>query len=265
MTDRASEWVRRTEWPLAAAAAVFLIAYAVPIAAPDISADGRRLCAVLLNLVWVLFIADYLVRLYLAPERWPFFYRHLFDFCIIVLPILRPLRLLRLLALLVVFNRAGSRSLRGKVVVYASGGALTLLVIGALAITDAERGHPDAAIQSIGDGAWWAITTMTTVGYGDAFPVTTTGRFVAATLMIGGIALLGVVTATIASWLVEQVGENTEESENETKVVLHELTSEVRALRSEIEALRGASAHDLARGSILAAPTTSEGEQPHGV
>ena len=53
---------------------------------------------------------------------------------------------------------------------------------------------------------WWAVVTVTTVGYGDFYPITVVGRLVAVGLMIGGIAVLGVVTASVASWLVEQVG-----------------------------------------------------------
>jgi voltage-gated potassium channel len=58
---------------------------------------------------------------------------------------------------------------------------------------------PDANITDFGDAIWWAVTTMTTVGYGDRYPVTSAGRMVAFALMIGGIALLGTATATLAS------------------------------------------------------------------
>lgn len=63
----------------------------------------------------------------------------------------------------------------------------------------------------------WAMTTVTTVGYGDRFPVTETGRFVAGGLMLAGIALLGVVTASLASWLIERVAEVEEESQAATR------------------------------------------------
>jgi hypothetical protein len=66
---------------------------------------------------------------------------------------------------------------------------------------DAERDAPDASIAIMGDALWWAITT---VGYGDRYPTTTTGRAIAVELMMAGIALLGVVTATLASWLVDR-------------------------------------------------------------
>jgi hypothetical protein len=81
----------------------------------------------------------------------------------------------------------------------------------ALAVLDAERGKPGANITTFGDAIWWAMTTITTVGYGDRYRTTAIGRLAAAGLMIGGIALLGVVTATLASWLIEQVAETEDE------------------------------------------------------
>lgn len=79
---------------------------------------------------------------------------------------------------------------------------------------------------------------MTTVGYGDQYPVTTVGRFIAAGLMVGGIALLGVVTATLASWMVHTVEEATEDEAAATRSQVNELAAEVRALRAELARAR---------------------------
>ena len=78
----------------------------------------------------------------------------------------------------------------------------------------------------------WALTTVTTVGYGDQFPVTDRGRVVAAVLMLGGIALIGMVTATLASYLVEAV-EDDREAVSERAQIL----AEIAALRRDIAAL----------------------------
>ncbi|EME62530.1 ion transport protein, partial [Rhodococcus ruber BKS 20-38] len=123
---------------------------------------------------------------------------------------LRPLRLLRLVTLLGVVHRSVGTALRGRVIVYASGSTALLLVVSSLAMLDAERTAPDATITTYPDALWWSAVTVTTVGYGDFAPVTATGRLIAVALMIAGIALLGVVTATLASWLVERVGEQDE-------------------------------------------------------
>ena len=80
--------------------------------------------------------------------------------------------------------------------------ASVLILIGALAILDAERGSPGANITSFSDALCWTITTVTTVGYGDRYPVTGLGRLVTAALMLVGISLLRLVTATVAAWFM---------------------------------------------------------------
>lgn len=228
-------WEAHSDRALTVAALLFLGAYAVPIIWPTIGHPWVEVSATIVIVTWLMFGIDYLVRLWLSDDRRRFFTHHLLDLAVLVLPMLRPLRLLRLVTLLSVLNRTGSNGLRGRVVTYAVGGTCLLIFCGALAITDAERGAADATVVGFGDGLWWAITTLTTVGYGDTYPVTVTGRLVAAVLMVAGIALLGVVTATLASWLVERVSETTEAEQAATRSQVEELTAEVRALRRELD------------------------------
>ena len=129
--------------------------------------------------------------------------------------------------------RYAGNSLRGKVGIYLVGSVSLIVFVASLAILDAERGG-EGSIQSFGDALWWATTTITTVGYGDTFPVTTTGRFIAAGLMFAGIAVLGVVTASFASWLVERVAEIEEDSEAATRRDVQALTVEVQKLRHQL-------------------------------
>jgi voltage-gated potassium channel len=133
-------------------------------------------------------------------------------------------------------------TLRGRVVTYVAGSAALLVFVGALAVLDVEQWAPDAKILTFGDALWWATSTITTVGYGDMYPVTPIGRLVATALMMSGIAVLGVVTASIASWLVQRV-EDTAESvaeavEEPMRVEVAELVAEIALLRREIAELR---------------------------
>lgn len=233
---RRTRWEKRTEPALVVAALVFLGAYAAPIIHPEISEGWRSACAAITLTVWVLFGLDYLTRFALSGNRLRFLRRNVFDLIILMLPLLRPLRLLRLLALLSIAHRAGAPKLRGRVVIYATAGTVMLLGLSGLAIIDAERGAPGAQIESFGDGLWWSLTTMTTVGYGDLVPVTTTGRFVSATLMIAGIALLGVVTATFASWLIERVDESTR-SQDATQELVQSLRQEIQRLSERLDTI----------------------------
>jgi len=198
-------WEKRAEVPLLLLALAFLVAYAWPVLDPRLDSSIRTTLEVASWSVWAAFIIDFAVRLYLAPERRTYAVSHWYDVALIVLPMLRPLRLLRLLAFARVLNRSAAGSLVGRVSAYVGGVAVTALGLGALAVLDAEQDAPGANIGSFGDALWWSATTVTTVGYGDHFPVTTTGRFVAVALMVVGIACIGAVTAGVAAWLIAQV------------------------------------------------------------
>lgn len=75
---------------------------------------------------------------------------------------------------------------------------LTVVVFG-VAMTLVERDSPSANITSLGLGLWWAVVTVTTIGYGDKFPVTNTGRVIATGLMFFGVAVFSILTATLAN------------------------------------------------------------------
>lgn len=98
----------------------------------------------------------------------------------------------------------------------------------------AERAAPASKIKTFPDALWWAVATVTTVGYGDYAPTTGTGRCTAVGLMVAGIALLGVVTATLASWLVQKVAEQDDANQAVTQQQIAELTVQITALRHAI-------------------------------
>jgi len=223
-------WERAAEWPLMVAAVAFLAAYAIPILDPALGPAALGTLRRVSWLTWALFALDYLARLVLADHKHSYVLRHLLDLAVIALPLLRPLRLLRLVPLLRVLNRRAATTLRGRVAVYVAGGSALIAFCGALAVLDAERANPEANITTFGDAAWWAVTTMTTVGYADRFPSTGVGRLAAVGLMVAGIALLGTVTATLASWLVEQINVAQEEE-------VLDLQAEVSELHRKLDAL----------------------------
>ena len=238
MTAR-ERWEHGAEWPLTFAAVIFLAAYAWPILDPGLEPPWLAVCGFVTVTTWLLFALDYIARLALSVDRWQFVRTNLLDLAVIALPLLRPLRLLRLVMLLNVLNRRAGGSLRGRVAVYVAGATSLVLFVAALAVLDAERGAEDANIATFGDALWWAMTTVSTVGYGDRFPVTETGRLVAGGLMLAGIALLGVVTASLASWLIERVQQVEEESQAATRRDVAALTAEVAALRMALDPQTG--------------------------
>jgi voltage-gated potassium channel len=232
--SRREHWEVKAEWPLTLTAVLFLFAYATPILRPDLADPWPAVCQVVVWAAWALFVLDYVARLVLSRDRLAFVRHNLFDLAIVALPLLRPLRLLRLVVLLSVLNRAAGGSLRGRVAVYVVGATSLILFVSSLAVLEAERAEKGATITTFGDALWWATTTVTTVGYGDRYPITPQGRYIAGGLMLGGIALLGIVTATLATWLLDKVREVEEQAQTATRADVAVLAAEVRALRAEL-------------------------------
>jgi voltage-gated potassium channel len=211
-------------------AIVFLGAYAWQVIG-NLQGRSGAVAELVIWATWAVFTIDYLANLFLAPHRWEWFRRNIFSLLVVVLPVLRPLRLLRLVTILSVLQRTAGTAFRERVVVYVAGASALLVFIAALAVLDAERSATGASITTFGDAIWWAFVTITTVGYGDFSPVTLLGRLIAAGLMLGGVALLGVVTATLASWIVERVSKQEEDSQSATR-------GEVKALGRQLELMR---------------------------
>lgn len=196
-------WQTMSFWPLLIASLIFLIAYSWRVIT-DLQGRGGTVALVLMAVIWFLFAADYLIRLVLASQRGKWFRGHVFDLLVVLMPALMPLRLLRAVTVAPPLQRNKGTAIRSRVGIYGAGAAIVLIWMAALAVLDAERSSPDANIETFGEAIWWAFVTITTVGYGDYFPVTAAGRMIAVLLMAGGVAVLSVVTATISSWIIDK-------------------------------------------------------------
>lgn len=228
-----AQWRHYTDIPLTIAAAIFLVAYATEVIA-DLRPPDDLATETIMWVIWGIFVVDFIVNLVLAERKVRWFFTHFHEFLIVALPALRPLRLLRLVTLLAILQRGAGRALRGRVVIYAVGASVILVFVAALAELDVERHAVGSHIHNFGDALWWACVTITSVGYGDIAPVTLIGRFVAVGVMIAGIALLGTVTATLASFFIDRVADTSKEESDETQAALASLTAEITALRDEL-------------------------------
>jgi voltage-gated potassium channel len=192
-------------------------------------------------LICIGFAIDFLVTFWRAPNRW----RYLATWGWLdllssiptlqiarwgrlarvarILRVLRGLRATRLLTGVILRKRSQST--------FAAAGLLALLflIAGSTAILHFET-LPESNIHTADDAIWWAISTITTVGYGDRYPVTTEGRVVAALLMMAGVGLFGTLSATLAAWFLRPKDEA-------TNAELAELRAEIAALREAVERL----------------------------
>lgn len=175
--------------------------------------------------IWAIFAIDLIIKVAISPHRLNYLRRHWLEVLVVVVPFFRPLRILRIF---IFGSRAwvGARRLVNVdfIIIYGIG----LVIIAATVVASVEGGE-GASINSFADALWWAVVTITTVGYGDMVPVTLAGRAVGFILMLGGIAFFSGVTANLASFLIK--------SHDTEKKALSQLVKDVEALRREISKL----------------------------
>jgi len=163
--------------------------------------------------ICMVFMAEFFVRLARAEDRRAFLKWGWIDL-VSSIPLLdgarwgravRIIRIMRMLRAVRSLRRIGAFLLhrRGEAV-FSAAVLLTLLVVtfASIVILELEGAHPDAKIRVPADALWWSLSTITTVGYGDLYPVTGAGRAVAVSLMIVGIGLFGIYTGLVASWFL---------------------------------------------------------------
>jgi voltage-gated potassium channel len=189
-------------------ALVFLITFSYPAFEPNISSTTQSNLDLLQWIIWGAFALDLLIGLVTATNRKQFIIKHPLDIAAVLLPFLRPLRLLRVISFggLALQKVAIGRQFAITVKVFIA--SIFIAYISAVQITISERAIEGSNIKNFGDGLWWAITTVTTVGYGDRYPTSAEGKFLAVGLMVVGISLMGVITASVAAWFVKMGDKN---------------------------------------------------------
>ncbi|AWR21030.1 voltage-gated potassium channel [Aurantimicrobium minutum] len=200
------KWEKFTTLPFIFLSFIFLLGYSVLILNDEVFTQGiDKYILLTLGVIWIMFIIDYFVRLTLSTNKRIFFKRNVIDLISMAIPFTRPFLLLMYLSRLRWFRGRQGSSVRARLVAYAASFALMYIYVLSLAVYAAERNAAGATILNYGDSVWWAIETITTVGYGDMIPVTIAGRVYASLLMLGGVVIVGATTATVISYLSEKV------------------------------------------------------------
>ncbi len=205
-SPREIAYERWTTLPMILLSFVFMLAYSVLIL-DDLSFSNifTVVLAYALAAIWMVFIIDYFVRLGLAANKRTFVRHNILDMSSMVIPFMRPFLLLVYLARLPWFRGRTGSSLRARIIAYAVFAVVMFIFVISLAVFSAERHAPNATITNYGDALWWAMETISTVGYGDMVPVTVPGRIFAVMLMLGGMVIVGATTATVISYLNDRV------------------------------------------------------------
>lgn len=184
-------------------------------------------------LVCALFLMDFIVTLATSKNRWQYFITWGWLDLLSSVPMLpaarlgrlarifrvvrviRSIRATRLVASLVLQHRAENTFMAAALV------GILLTITCSAAMLHFEGKAEGANIKTAEDAVWWSLVTITTVGYGDRFPVTTEGRLLAVVLMFAGVGLFGTFSAFLASWFI---GGTQEEEKSE----IEELRREIR-------------------------------------
>ncbi|MEZ9598757.1 potassium channel family protein [Vibrio sp. 10N.286.46.A8] len=197
------------------------------------------------NIICLVFLADFFIRLKRAESKklfmkwgWidllssiPMLDMFRYGRIVRVVRVLRLLRAVRSTKMIIYYlfrnKTQGTFSLVSAV-------SVILVIFGAIAMLQLEKGTDGSNIHNAGDALWWAFVTITTVGYGDFYPVTYEGRIVAAVLMTAGVGLFGTFTGFVASWFLE------EDTEKQDTHVITNLRNEISDLKSDIADLKAA-------------------------
>jgi len=186
--------------------------------AASLPSSAERSLDLLAWFIWMVFLLEWGLKFSLTPWRLDFIKRNIPNLVIIALPVLEPLGFIRSLELIKMerLARLGaffSKSLKELRLVlrrhklgYALATTVLLVFTAAGLVVRFEKAAPagQRTINTLADGLWWAVTTVTTIGYGDTYPITAAGRVAAVFLIVAGIVFFSLLTANIAAFLVSE-------------------------------------------------------------
>ena len=193
--DRLQKIERRTELPLMLASFA-LMPIITGLYFWDLSPVETRIYTVLEVAIWALFAIIFIIKLAIAPSKLGYLRRNWPEVLLVLIPVLRPLRIIAAI-MFVVRDVSRWRHLVTFETLIAYGIGIVLLA--ATIVTTAEQNTVGANIQSFPDALYWSLVTVSTVGYGDHYPVTVVGKFTAVALMFFGIGIFAGIVAAIVS------------------------------------------------------------------
>lgn len=205
---RAAHWRKRTALLTLILSLLYTVTYVYPIYFYPVSKSVSMFCNWFNYAVWAYFVLDYAIQFYLASAKRSFVWKNLLELFLVLVPFFRPVRALRALLFTTKAGARSKKSLIKSMPLLISATATLMIIIMGAAILDIERFAPNGNIKTPGDALWWGLVTITTIGYGDRYPVTVEGRLVAGVLIIFGVAMISTLTGTFAAWIMSQTEED---------------------------------------------------------
>jgi voltage-gated potassium channel len=178
---------------------------------PGIDPDALNVIITFNFFLTIIFLSDFLYRLFTAPSKKYYFFRDWgWADLLASIPALRILRIFRIFKAYRLLKKYGGRNILCQLKKHKAESVLYIVIFcvmlviesGAFFVLMAERSAPNANILSASDAMWWVYVTITTVGYGDRYPVTTSGRLVGVAVMTMGVGLFGTLAGFIANKLL---------------------------------------------------------------
>lgn len=197
------KWESRSTIPLAFLALVYLGLYAFEVLGNQSEMILFDLILVS-DIIWGIFIIDFVARFVMHDDKLLFLKRNVIELIGLILPFFRAFRMFRVVIAIGFLTRA-AKSLQGRLNIYLGLILPILIFTCSLGVYEAEHKAAGANITNYGDALWWAFVTITTIGYGDYYPVTFEGRTIAVLLMLSGLALVSVITVSFASWFLDRL------------------------------------------------------------
>ncbi len=237
-----------TRYPMAALGVAWLV-IGIIVVSTDVNGSASAALVGTLFALWVVLLVEYLVRLVVSPDSRGYLKRRWVEPATVVLPPLQGWRLVGIekMSLLVHEGELRVESvLKHHSLFRVLLAACATLLLGAWLVLIFEENAKGSNIHSYPEALWWAIVTVTTVGYGDRYPVSAGGRVVAAVLMLVGIGLIGVLTATVASVFIKEHTDANKEQINKNHRDLGEQLAVISERLGDVERRLGASPDDMA-------------------
>lgn len=263
--DLVDDIERVTRYPMALLGIAWLV-IAIIIVTTNVNASASTGLVGTLFVLWAILLVEYTVRLVVTPDRRGYLRRRWAEPATVVVPPLQGWHLVGIEKMCLLIHEGAlnvAAILKHHSLFRVLIAAAATLIVGAWLVLLFEENAKGSNIHNYPDALWWAIVTVTTVGYGDRFPTTEGGRAVAVILMLVGIGLIGVLTATVASVFIKEHTDANKQEFRKGHADLGQRLSVISDRLADVERRLGATPADIAALDAVAdAEATTEPPVP---